>query len=159
MKHKNGHLSWLECKFLKNVELDGEKRCLIGILKDITRQKQSEQFLWKNLEENVRSLNKLKKIKRNYKHIFKYNGTSKKINDNNIKDKFPLMVNGNNQFITKREKEILQLIANGYSTKQIASKLNISYHTVVTHRKNIISKFQVQNTAELITKASNSFWL
>jgi len=158
MNNKWGLITWLECKFFKNIDLEAEQRCLIGILKDITRQIQSEQYLWKKLEENVDSLNELKRIKRNYKHIFNYNGSSKKVL-NNTQSKFPLKVNGHNNYITKREKEILHLIANGFSTKQIASRLHISYHTVVSHRKNILSKFKVQNTAELITKASNSFWL
>jgi len=159
IKNKNDHLTWLECKFFKNVKFFDEKQHLFGILKDITKHKKSEQFLWENLEKNVTSLKELKKIRRNYKYFFRSNGHTNKIPTSYNFDKVSLKVNGNNQHVTKREKEVLQLLANGYSTKQIASKLNISYHTVVSHRKNIISKFQVQNTAELISKAMNSFWL
>jgi len=159
VKHKDGHLIWMEFKFFKYVESDDKRRFLIGVLKDISKGKQREQFLWKKLEENVTSLNKLKKIRRIYSHFFRRNGNTKQNSTLNNSDKLLIKVNGNNQFVTKREREVLQLIANGYSTKQIASKLNISYHTVVSHRKNIISKFQVQNTAELINKALNSFWL
>lgn len=56
--------------------------------------------------------------------------------------------------ISKREKEVLGLIGNGYSSKQIAEKLFISNHTAISHRKNLIEKFHVKNTAHLIKKAS-----
>lgn len=55
--------------------------------------------------------------------------------------------------ISSREEEILQLISNGDSSKVIAGKLNISETTVITHRKHLIQKFRVRNTAELIKKA------
>jgi DNA-binding CsgD family transcriptional regulator len=56
--------------------------------------------------------------------------------------------------ISKREKEVLCLIAEGFSSKQIADELYISNHTAITHRKNLIEKFKVRNTAQLIREAS-----
>lgn len=56
--------------------------------------------------------------------------------------------------ISLREQQVLSLIGDGYSSKQIADKLNISNHTAISHRKNLIIKFQVRNTAQLIKKAS-----
>ncbi|MBC9794786.1 LuxR C-terminal-related transcriptional regulator [Sinomicrobium weinanense] len=56
--------------------------------------------------------------------------------------------------VSSRECEVLKLISNGLSSKQIAHKLCISYHTAVSHRKNLIEKFEVQNTAQLIKRAS-----
>jgi DNA-binding CsgD family transcriptional regulator len=139
--------------------VDPDRKFLIGILKDITRQKLSEQFLWRNLEENIESSRKLRKIKRNYKYRFRLNATSKTYSYPKIRNKFPIKINKTLRFITKREKEVLELISFGYSSKQIASLLRISYHTVVTHRNNLIAKFQVHNTAELIKKALISFCL
>jgi DNA-binding NarL/FixJ family response regulator len=55
--------------------------------------------------------------------------------------------------ITRREKEVLQLIAEGLTNTEIADKLFISVPTVNTHRKSIIEKFEVKNTASLIGKA------
>ena len=49
-----------------------------------------------------------------------------------------------------REIEIIQLIADGFSNKQIADKLFLSVHTITTHRKNIMSKLGVNNTAGLV---------
>jgi DNA-binding NarL/FixJ family response regulator len=56
--------------------------------------------------------------------------------------------------LTRREKEILILIAEGITNNEIATKLFISPYTVDTHRKNLLSKFEVSNTALLIKKAS-----
>ena len=59
--------------------------------------------------------------------------------------------NGNN--VSHREKEVLQLVSNGDSTKIIAGKLHISETTVITHRKHLLEKFQAINTAHLIKEA------
>ena len=55
--------------------------------------------------------------------------------------------------LTRREKEILQLIADGLTNNQIAQQLYISLHTVDSHRKNLLAKFDVNNTAILIKMA------
>ena len=55
--------------------------------------------------------------------------------------------------VSPREKQVLRLIADGYSSKEIADMLFISNHTAISHRKNLIEKFQVKNTAHLIKKA------
>jgi DNA-binding CsgD family transcriptional regulator len=54
------------------------------------------------------------------------------------------------EFLTSREKKIIQLIAAGSSNKEIAAKLNISFHTVKAHRRNIREKTQTTNAAQLI---------
>jgi DNA-binding NarL/FixJ family response regulator len=55
--------------------------------------------------------------------------------------------------ITPREKEVLDLVAAGQSTKQIANRLDISIRTVESHRINMLKKLNVNNTAELIKRA------
>ncbi|MHB1147532.1 MAG: response regulator [Lutibacter sp.] len=55
--------------------------------------------------------------------------------------------------VTRREKEVLLLIADGLTNNEIASKLFISITTVDTHRKNLLAKFEVKNTASLIRMA------
>jgi len=55
--------------------------------------------------------------------------------------------------ITRREKEVLQLIAEGLTNAEISEKLFISVPTVNTHRKSLLEKFEVKNTATLISKA------
>jgi DNA-binding NarL/FixJ family response regulator len=55
--------------------------------------------------------------------------------------------------ITERECEIIVLIAEGYTNTQIADKLCLSNHTINTHRKNILSKLGVKNTAGIVMYA------
>lgn len=58
--------------------------------------------------------------------------------------------------ISRREKEVLQLIAEGLTNAEIAAKLFISIPTVNTHRRSLIEKFDAPNTAVLIGKATKS---
>jgi len=55
--------------------------------------------------------------------------------------------------LTQREKEVLELIAEGYTNPQIAEKIFLSPFTVDSHRKNILAKLGVKNTASLIRLA------
>ena len=55
--------------------------------------------------------------------------------------------------LSPREKEILGLIAEGYTNPQIAEKIFLSSFTVDSHRKNLLAKLQVKNTASLIRLA------
>ncbi|MBM3801755.1 MAG: response regulator transcription factor [Acidimicrobiia bacterium] len=55
--------------------------------------------------------------------------------------------------LTDREKEILQLLAEGRSNKEVASLLNLSVYTVETHRTNIMQKLDLHNTAEIVLYA------
>ncbi len=52
--------------------------------------------------------------------------------------------------ISARESEIIRYVAEGLTNKEIADKLFLSAHTVTTHRKNIMSKLGVNNTAGLV---------
>jgi len=56
--------------------------------------------------------------------------------------------------ITRREKEVLKLIAEGLTNKEMAEKLFISTTTVDTHRNSLLSKFNVKNTANLVRMAA-----
>ena len=55
--------------------------------------------------------------------------------------------------LSRREKEILKYLAEEYTAKEIADLLFISSHTVHTHKKNLISKLQVKNSAGLVKYA------
>ncbi len=56
--------------------------------------------------------------------------------------------------LTKREKQILKLIAQGKTSQTIGEELFLSPLTIDTHRKNLLQKFQVKNVAELIMSAN-----
>lgn len=70
-----------------------------------------------------------------------------------IIDKEDFNYNCDPTILTKREIEIVQLVCDGLTTVQIAEELNLSKHTVNTHRKNIMGKLHFKTPAELIRYA------
>jgi DNA-binding NarL/FixJ family response regulator len=63
----------------------------------------------------------------------------------NAQDRFDLL--------TDRERQIYQMLAEGNSNKDIANRLNLSLHTVETHRWRIMEKLDLHSTAELVLSA------
>ncbi|HUX62116.1 MAG TPA: response regulator transcription factor [Ignavibacteriaceae bacterium] len=61
----------------------------------------------------------------------------------------------NDLLLTNREKEVLRLIADGFTNLEIGNRLFISPLTVDSHRKNLITKLKARNTASLIRIASD----
>lgn len=55
--------------------------------------------------------------------------------------------------LTNREREIIQLLAEGRSTKEVATQLSISIHTAVTHRANIMRKLKMHSVSDLVRYA------
>lgn len=70
------------------------------------------------------------------------------VNDLNIQE-----LNCEPVVISERELEIITMIAEGYTNNEIADKLFLSHHTVNTHRKNIMQKLGVNNTASIVMYA------
>ncbi len=66
----------------------------------------------------------------------------------------------NNNFnkLTEREIEIIKLIKNGLTNKEIASMLLLSQRTVETHRSRILKKLGIKNSISLIKLINDSFW-
>ena len=58
--------------------------------------------------------------------------------------------------LTPREIEIVELIANGVSTRDLADQLHLSTHTIYTHRKNIMKKLGINSVSELVLYAVNA---
>ncbi len=69
----------------------------------------------------------------------------RKMREHEMEDSFELL--------TTREREILQLLAEGKSNKEVAGILNLSLYTVETHRSNIFQKLNLHGTADLILYA------
>ncbi|HUB31495.1 MAG TPA: response regulator transcription factor [Bryobacteraceae bacterium] len=57
------------------------------------------------------------------------------------------------EMLTDRERQVYQLLAEGNSNKEIARRLNLSLHTVETHRWRIMDKLDLHSTAELVLSA------
>jgi DNA-binding NarL/FixJ family response regulator len=77
---------------------------------------------------------------------------SRKITESLVRDYVNLNKGGSNlvfAILSPREREVLQLLAEGKSTKQIAEKLNVSVKTIETHRKQIMDKLDMHSIAEL----------
>jgi two-component system nitrate/nitrite response regulator NarL len=71
--------------------------------------------------------------------------------DNTLQEKKNYSIN-----ITESEIRIMRLVIEGFSSKEIADQLNLSVHTVNTHRKNIIRKTSFKNTIEMINYAKKN---
>ena len=69
----------------------------------------------------------------------------RQMNEREVEDSYDLL--------TTREREILQLLAEGKNNKDVATLLNLSAYTVETHRSNIFQKLNLHNSAELILYA------
>jgi DNA-binding NarL/FixJ family response regulator len=61
--------------------------------------------------------------------------------------------------LTNSELDIVRLIAEGLTTKEIAAKKFISFHTVISHRKNIFRKLGVTSISELIMYSIKAGWI
>lgn len=70
---------------------------------------------------------------------------TRQIQQKNLQDSYELL--------TEREKEILQLLAEGKSNKEAAAILNVSPYTVETHRNHLMQKLNLHNTAEIVLYA------
>lgn len=55
--------------------------------------------------------------------------------------------------LTEREREVLQLLAEGRSNKEVATQLNLGLSTIETHRANLMQKLNLHNTAEIVLYA------
>ncbi|MDF0705724.1 response regulator [Flagellimonas okinawensis] len=60
--------------------------------------------------------------------------------------------------VTPREKEVILLIVEGLTTREIAERLHLSKHTVESHRQNILLKLELKNSAELVRYALKKGW-
>lgn len=58
-------------------------------------------------------------------------------------------ISSGSQELSKREKDIIRLVAHGLANKEIADKLSLSFHTITTYRKNISAKLNIHSTAAL----------
>jgi len=67
--------------------------------------------------------------------------------------KFQRPESDSQEVLTDRQRKILKLVSQGFSSKEIAEKLDISYYTVTTHIKNIYNKLQVNNRIEALQEA------
>ena len=58
--------------------------------------------------------------------------------------------------VTKRELEVLVLMSKGFTSKEIADNMFVSAHTIISHKKNLVQKFDARNSLDLMVKAIRS---
>lgn len=78
---------------------------------------------------------------------------SRKIMESYLREDTEKKPKGESDKLTNREKEVLQLIAEGYTNNEIGNLMNISVKTVETHRAHIMSKLDIHDVAGLIKYA------
>ncbi|MFW5700318.1 MAG: LuxR C-terminal-related transcriptional regulator [Cyclobacteriaceae bacterium] len=142
VKHKKNYWVHLEILSTSMEVRQGKLISMFGIVKDISEQKHKESFLMNEISKRETSVANLRKIIHQYKNL----------------DSLPQLKQPHGR-ISPREIEVLQLISQGYSNREIAETLFISPNTAVTHRKNLLVKFNVKNSAQLVKEASRMFWL
>jgi PAS domain S-box-containing protein len=130
----------------KSLEIDGNK-AILGSIVSVTNEKASSEDGYKSdspeIDEIIQRLTDLSKeeiVKEilNVQHLIAFDNETKT-------DKIKEKIN-----ITKREKEILELICKGLTNNEIAVNLFISNRTVDNHRANLLEKTETKNTAELV---------
>jgi DNA-binding NarL/FixJ family response regulator len=68
--------------------------------------------------------------------------------DNSVKNKI-----SESNYLTPSEIEVVKLISEGHTTREIAEKKHVSFHTITSHRKNIFRKLKINNVSELLMYA------
>jgi DNA-binding CsgD family transcriptional regulator len=152
IRHANGNWVWIkDTKFLVAFTTEKVIDKVLGKFEEI--QQQDEDMQLKEIlreEESCAQLLEFALVHENSKQKQELNPSSEMAKVPSHVAKPPL---------TKREKQILQLIGEGLSTKMIAEHCHISISTVETHRRHLLEKLNVKNSMELIKEASKIFWL
>ncbi|AYB31007.1 LuxR C-terminal-related transcriptional regulator [Chryseolinea soli] len=151
-RRMDGQWIWLEeTKWIIPVDKH-VKDFVLGSLRDVTQQR---------LDEDVK-LHQKAIASDNEDNLLKVALEYKQANKKQLlggPQSSELEKNKSINLLTAREREVLKLIAEGFSSKQISDKLFISINTVETHRRHLLAKLNVKNSMELVKEASRSFWL
>ncbi len=149
VKHKLGYWIWIEISYIVLEYSDGGLGKTFGFVKEL-------------LETGDHGNSEVRVKNKETSHLFfsepNYERTLMESIDSTSLFNLGVDFYGTEK-VSIREKQVLQLIAHGHSSKMIAKKLSISPHTVINHRKNLIEKFHAKNTAELVLIASRRYWL
>ncbi len=133
IRRKDGTVIWIrELKQIVSFR-NGKKNHILGCFCDISSEKNAEEAAVRELLANEKDIHGLLEVAAGYQ-------AGRQATDTAI-------------HISKREKDVLRLVAGGSSSKQIAAELSISENTVETHRRRLLQKFKVNNSTALIQEA------
>lgn len=138
IKHYNGKWIWVNQKVIVlSVTPDGHIDTVLLLFDDCTTAKQAELNQHVSLIEKSRKNSKLLQL-------------LAPVSSAQTKREKLLVALEDAASLTPREKEIMQLVSEGFSSKEIAAKLFISRHTVESHRKHILHKLSVRNAPQMV---------
>jgi DNA-binding CsgD family transcriptional regulator len=141
IKHSSGKWMWINQKVIVlSVTPDRHIDMALLVFDDCTATKQAELAQHMSLIEKSRNKSKLLDL------LAPISSAQAK------REKLMLALEGHDS-LTPREKEIIQLVSQGYSSKDIAAKLFISKHTVESHRKHILHKLKVKNAPQMVNRS------
>ncbi|MDL5050138.1 LuxR C-terminal-related transcriptional regulator [Oscillatoria amoena NRMC-F 0135] len=143
------------------ITADGQKKRILSLAAVLTYAPTGEweygvALLLENKRNESRCKALLRAIKRRHNEVHRHRVIT------GSEDVLPVVHLTNerlDKIVTRREAQILKLLADGRSTKSIAASLKITANTVETYRKKLLQKLGAKNTAELIKNASRVFWL
>ena len=137
IKHSNGKWIWVNQKVIVlSVTPDRHIDTALLLFDDCTTAKQTELDQHFSVIEKSRKNSKLLEL-------------LAPVSDQTKREKL-LGATEDYALLTPREKEIMQLVSQGFSSKEIAAKLFISRHTVESHRKHILHKLSVRNAPQMV---------
>lgn len=145
IKHYNGKWIWINQKVIVlSVTAKRHIDTVMLLFDDCTTAKQTELNAHVSLVESSRKNSKLLQL---LAPVSSAKSKREKLSDS-LTDHASL---------TLREKEIMRLVSEGFSSKEIAGKLFISRHTVESHRKHILRKLSVKNAPQMVQSIMSSF--
>ena len=138
IKHYSGKWMWINQKVIVlSVTPDRHIDTALLLFDDCTTAKQAELNQHVSLIEKNRKKSKLLEL-------------LAPVSSAQAKKEKHLIALEDHASLTPREKEIMQLVSQGFSSKEIAVKLFISRHTVESHRKHILHKLSVRNAPQMV---------
>jgi DNA-binding CsgD family transcriptional regulator len=138
IKHFNGEWIWVDQRVVVlSVTPDGHIDHVLLLFDDCTAKKQAQLYQHTSRVEKARKQSKLLDL------------LAPMSNAQTNKEESIVAAEGASS-LTRREKEIMLLVSQGFSSKEIGSKLFISKHTVESHRKHILHKLRVKNAPEMV---------
>jgi DNA-binding CsgD family transcriptional regulator len=132
INHKDGHQHWFLHQITVLVKDENNKaHILIKQVTDINHYKTDDNIIFTVDKKDAHGV---------YHNVFKKSFLSKDIE----------------HALSEREIEVLHLMGQGYTSKEIADSLFVSEHTIYKHRKNMLKKMNVKRSGDLLKKAMGS---
>jgi DNA-binding CsgD family transcriptional regulator len=136
--HANGKWMWIKQKVIVlSVTPDRHIDQVLLLFDDCTASKQAELSQRASLVEKSRKYSKLLDV-------------LAPVSNAQTKRENRMLALQDHASLTQREREIIQFVSQGYSSKEIAAQLFISKHTVESHRKHILQKLRAKNTPHMV---------